>query len=188
MGEKANQLALEVQTSNRPRSRCNRRAKLPRKVTKRIIFKKNGENKGNLLLVTATIIAVMAYQAAISPPAGVTGLDAKEIFFFVSGVSVKRKFFVWLLRAAMWITIMSMTQAYLLAVSTFSPGTNEYYGTVVAILIVAVTWGKMILVSFLLITYCSIVAVLWKAESRKNYSKYPSKIPPRLIVNLEFKK
>ncbi|KAK1362716.1 hypothetical protein POM88_047190 [Heracleum sosnowskyi] len=168
----------------------------------------------------------MAYQAAISPPDGVTRIDAKEstehiiksgtsilahsypdenrllwrfntitfiaslsiVFFFVRGVSVKRKFFVWLLCAAMWITIMSMMQAYLLAVSTFSPGTNEYYGTIVAILIAAVTWGRMILVSFLLIIYRSIVAALWKAESRKNYSKYPSKIPPRLIVNLEFKK
>ncbi|KAK1375479.1 hypothetical protein POM88_031672 [Heracleum sosnowskyi] len=169
----------------------------------------------------------MAYQAAISPPAGITGIDAKEstghiiikpgtsilahsypdenilfwrfntvtfiaslsiVFFFVSGVSVKRKFFVWLLRATMWITIVSMTQAFLLAVSTFIPGTNEYYGTVVAILIAAVTWGRMILVSYFLITYRSIVAALWKAESRKNYSKYPSKIPPRLIVNLELKK
>lgn len=161
-------------------------------MTKWSIFKKKGENKGNLLLVAATIIAAMAYQAAISPPGGVIGIDAKEstgqnikpgtsilahyypdekrlfwrfntitfiaslsiVFIFVSGVPQKRKFFIWLLHAAVWITIMSMTQAYLLAVSTFSPaGTNEYYGTVVAILIAAVTWGGMILVSVLLITY-----------------------------------
>ncbi|KAK1404112.1 PGG domain-containing protein [Heracleum sosnowskyi] len=75
-GNKANQMTLEVQTSQQPR--YNRRAKLLRKVTKWSIFKKKGENKGNLLLVAVTIIAAMAYQAAISPPGGVIGIDAKE--------------------------------------------------------------------------------------------------------------
>ncbi|KAK1351891.1 PGG domain-containing protein [Heracleum sosnowskyi] len=40
------------------------------------IFQKSGEKRDNDLLVAATVIAAMAYQAAISPPGGVAAMDA----------------------------------------------------------------------------------------------------------------
>lgn len=79
-GNTTHQLATEVtsnaRTSKEPR--CNKRAKLLKKVKKWSVIKKKGQNKGDSLLVAATVIAAMAYQAAVSPPGGVIGMDANE--------------------------------------------------------------------------------------------------------------
>ncbi|KAK1371113.1 PGG domain-containing protein [Heracleum sosnowskyi] len=206
LGNTSHQLATDVTTNaqilNEPR--CNRRLKLLRKVKKWSILKKKGENKGDSLLVAATVIAAMAYQASISPPGGVIGMDASEIkvstgnsiepgtsilahydprtsklfwmfntisfiaslsiiFLFVSGISAKRKIFIRVLRAAMWIIVSSMALAYLVAVATFIPGPNRHHNsTYVTLLIAAITWDGLIFVSFLFLTYYFI-----RAASRK---------------------
>ncbi|KAL8110279.1 uncharacterized protein LOC141672039 [Apium graveolens] len=204
----SHQLATEV-TNNAQTSReqrCNRRVKLLRKVKKWSILKKKGENKGDSLLVAATVIAAMAYQASISPPGGVIGKDAGEskistensiepgtsilahydpqtsklfwmfntisfiaslsiIFLFVSGISAKRKIFIRVLRAAMWIIVSSMALAYLVAVTTFIPGPNKHHnGTFVTLLIAAITWDGLILVSLLFLTYYLIRAASKKVK------------------------
>lgn len=213
-GNTTHQLATEV-TSNARTSKepqCNRRAKLLKKV-KKWSFKKKGENKGDLLLVAATVIAAMAYQAAISPPGGVIGMDSNEtktstghdiepgtsilahydpqnsklfwifntisfiaslsiIFLLVTGLSAKRKLFIWVLRAAMWITVTSMAVAYLVAVKSFIPGPHRNHNsTFVTILIAAITWDGLIFVSLLFLTYYIVDAALRKFKNTERISR-----------------
>ncbi|WOG84588.1 hypothetical protein DCAR_0103772 [Daucus carota subsp. sativus] len=215
-GNTTRQLTTEdtnnAQTSTKPR--CNRRAKLVKTVKKWSILKKKGENKGDSLLVAATVIAAMAYQAAVSPPGGVIGLDANEIktsarndmepgtsilahfdpktskffwifntisfiaslsiiFLFVTGISAKRKIFIRVLRAAMWIIVSSMAVAYLVAVTTFIPGPNRNNSsTFVTVLVAAMTWDGLIFVSLLFLIYFSVNAALKKLKKyRKSMSR-----------------
>ncbi|KAL8155041.1 hypothetical protein AgCh_000429 [Apium graveolens] len=96
------------------------------------IFKKQDKKKDKNLLVAATVIAAMAYQAALSPPGGVASVDATQLQFLllmvlmtldleIRGFSLKRKFQIWIIRVAMWITLSSMTVAYVCAVIATSP-------------------------------------------------------------------
>lgn len=48
------------------------------KIPKKGIFRKTLEKSDESLLVAASLIAAMAYQAAISPPGGVAGMDATK--------------------------------------------------------------------------------------------------------------
>lgn len=206
--KESTEVTSNARTSKEPR--CNKRAKLLKKVKKWSVIKKKGQNKGDSLLVAATVIAAMAYQAAVSPPGGVIGMDANEtkisvghniepgtsilahydphtsklfwtcntmsfiaslsiIFLLVTGISAKRKLFIWVLRAAMWIIVSSMVFAYLVAVASFIPGPhrhhNSIYGTV---LIAALTWDGLVFVSLLFLTYY-LVDAAWRkvAQYRK---------------------
>lgn len=219
-------------TSNAQTSKvpcCNRRAKLLRKVKKGSILKKKGKSKGESLLVAATVIAAMAYQAAISPPGGVFSVDANDvkisdghnidpgtsilahydphtskffwicntisfiaslsiILFLASGISAKRKIFIRVLRAAMWIIASSMALAYLIAVTTFISGPNRHHNsTYVTLLIAAITWDGLILVTLSFPTYCLIRAALtkvkqWTKRMSRNSRETVLTESPRIIV------
>lgn len=150
------------------------------------IFQEVEEKKDEYLLIAASVIAAMAYTAAISPPGGIASVDAgkapdssKElkpseslmgyfdsnlsdrfwifntislltslsiIFFYVSGFSLKRKFQIWLMRVAMWITITSMAIAYVFAVRATNPSTHR--GTQRTLNIGVISWGVMLLITY----------------------------------------
>lgn len=176
--------------------------KMWNKFTNFTIFQEKQEKRDNTLLVAASVIAAMSYQAAISPPGGVSAMDATEysrdhnqfdspkykryhldpavsllayfnpnlsytfwisnhisfmasltvIFLYVSGATLKRRFFTWIIRAAMWITLTSMTIAYVCAVSA-TTGSTEYYDTLYPLLFGLLAWGILIFVSIVVLVY-----------------------------------
>ncbi|WOG84587.1 hypothetical protein DCAR_0103771 [Daucus carota subsp. sativus] len=172
---------------------CNKRVELLEKLKRWGNLEKKAKNKGDSLLVAATVIASMAYQAAISPPGGhETGnsnscttdpmrsklfwifdtisfiASLSIIFLFVNGISAKRRFFIWVMRAAMWITVQSMALAYLLAAVTLIPDPNIYNRTYVTFFIAAGTWYGLIIVSLLLLIYRLVDAASRKAKKSRD--------------------
>ncbi|XP_017223646.1 ankyrin repeat-containing protein At2g01680-like [Daucus carota subsp. sativus] len=191
--------AAKTGTSN---SKC---LKIFDKFTKFTIFRETREARDDALLVAASVIAAMAYTAAISPPGGVASMDAKEfpplgspggspdslkdkyfhlnpaasllayfnpnlsytfwisnnisfmaslsvIFLYVSGSSLKRRFFTWLIRGAMWVTLTSMTIAYVCAVSA-TTGATEDYNALYPLVFGLLAWGILVFVTFLVLVY-----------------------------------
>ena len=153
----------------------------------------------------------MAYQAAISPPGGVAGVDATEyqadykdsvsgiiydlepassllsyfyeglnngfwmsntisfmaalsvIFIYVSGATLKQRVFIWLIRFAMWITLTSMTAAYVCAVVATSPDylkdfkTSFKHSKPIFLLVAGLfAWIAMVIIAVLVVVYRSI--------------------------------
>lgn len=85
------------------------------------------------------------------------------IFLLVTGISAKRKLFIRVLRAAMWIIVSSMAGAYLVAVTSFIPGPHRHHNsTFVTVLIAAMTWDGLVFVSLLFLTYYLVDAALRK--------------------------
>lgn len=168
------------------------------KKVKNFFFQDKMVKRDERLLVAASVIAAMAYQAAISPPGGVAGLDAHElalapspgderlilpadsllavyypklsemfwasntisfmaalsvIFLYVSGATLKRRFFIWFIRAAMWITLSSMGAAYILAVLATNPQYFSNNNTLAALFYGLLAWMGLILLSFLVLVY-----------------------------------
>ncbi|KAL8110278.1 uncharacterized protein LOC141674653 [Apium graveolens] len=158
---------------------CNKRAELLRKVKRWSNLKKRGKNKGDSLLVAATVLASMAYQAVISLPGGVISMDVNEIKVgtkhnIKAGTSilaqhdpVRSKLF-WIFytsRAAMWTTVPSMALAYLLAAVTLTPDPNIQDSTYVTLLIAASKWYALTIASLLFLVYRFIIAASRKAEN-----------------------
>lgn len=74
------------------------------------------------------------------------------IFLYVSGATLKRRFFTWLIRAAMWITLTSMTIAYVCAVSA-TTGSTDYYDALYPLFFGVFAWGILIFVSIVVLVY-----------------------------------
>ncbi|KAI3714527.1 hypothetical protein L6452_21483 [Arctium lappa] len=122
------------------------------------------EKKSDALLVAASVIAAMNYQAAISPPGGayqdtlrningtivyeagqaisayVTPFEYRRfcisntisftfsmttMFLFLSGLSLKRRIFSFLLTASMFVTITATTYSYKLAMEATTPAHDD---------------------------------------------------------------
>ncbi|KAK1351894.1 hypothetical protein POM88_053899 [Heracleum sosnowskyi] len=172
-----------------------------KKFEKYSIFQKAEEKKDEHLLIAASVIAAIAYSAAISPPGGIASVDAGKppafapnslkpsesllgyfdsnlsdrfwifntislltslsvIFFYVSGLSLKRKFQVWLMRVAMWITISSMAIAYVFAVRATNPSTHK--DTQKTLNIGVIAWGIMLFVTYA----CAWVNWIWTRDDQ----------------------
>ncbi|KAL6330798.1 hypothetical protein AAG906_009226 [Vitis piasezkii] len=105
--------------------------------------------KRDALMVAATLIAGMAFQAAVNPPGGVWGEEKSPVmvrrwyrlfmtcnavsfvaslsivFLVVSGVPfVKRGILMWLLMIIMWITLTFMALTYMFSILAIAP-TND---------------------------------------------------------------
>ena len=190
------------------------------------IFHEEVERRDDTLLVGASVIAAMAYAAAISPPGGVTGFDADAfinsldsnstdsnstqsamflppggsllayfwpglsdafwisntisfmaalsvIFLYVSGYSLKKKIFVLFIRGAMWLTLTSMTTAYVCAVVATSPGyskgleaSSKYNKTDLVLVIGFLAWIGMIMVALLVAAYPYVHSIVMKIVRR----------------------
>lgn len=126
------------------------------------------ENRGTLM-VAATVIAAMAYQAGLNPPGGVWSEDDpngpngpkiagesvmayqyplySRIFWVcntvsfvaslsitllvVSGIPLKRRIIMWILMAAMWVTITFMVFSYCSSMVTISTSSLENEGRII---------------------------------------------------------
>lgn len=180
------------------------------------IFQKKEEKKDKDLLIAASVIAAMAYQAAISPPGGIASVDAAEapvppassyelkpsdsllasfypdlsdifwifntislmaalsvIFLYVSGFSLKRHIQIWIIRVAMWITLSSMTVAYVCAVIATTPTTDfgKVSNTFTALIFAMVAWVGLLAFS-LLVLGVQFIRYIFR---NKNKSQVPSK-------------
>ena len=168
------------------------------------------------VLLAATVIAAMSYQAAINPPGGVAGLDATEfsapdplqqtfyiqpgnsilayfysslsntfwtsntisfmaalsvIFLYVTGATLKRKLFIWLIRGAMWITLTAMSVAYFCAVLATTPSFYSTDYTFNAIFYGLCTWIGLIVLSSFAVTYRAIRYVLRRIKKGSDARK-----------------
>ncbi|KAL8092950.1 hypothetical protein AgCh_034997 [Apium graveolens] len=137
--------------------------KMWKKVKRFTFFQEKREKRDKILLVAASVIAAMAYQATISPPGGVAGTDAtKDIYgpapansllayyypdLSDSGATLKQRFFVWLIRAAMWITLTSMIMAYSCAVAATTQEEFATNSTAAAVTLGLLTWLGLIILS-----------------------------------------
>lgn len=103
-------------------------------------LKKHGDwldKKYDSLMVTATVIATMSFQAGLSPPGGgQKEAGGYRLFFLyntvsflaslstlsllVSGLPLKRRVVMWILMAAMWVTIQFMALTYLVSMMIFT--------------------------------------------------------------------
>ncbi|KAL8105296.1 hypothetical protein AgCh_029187 [Apium graveolens] len=180
------------------------------------ILEKKEEKKDKDLLVAASVIAAMAYQAAISPPGGVASVDASldavppassyqlrpsdsllasfysklsdifwifntislmaslsVIFLYVSGFSLKRHIQIWVIRIAMWITLSSMTVAYVCAVIATTPTTDldKVTNTLTALIIAMIAWAGLLIFSLVILG----VRFFCYLFTDKNESQLPSK-------------
>ncbi|WOG94951.1 hypothetical protein DCAR_0314248 [Daucus carota subsp. sativus] len=186
------------------------------KMKKFTIHQNKAAIKDEYVILAATVIAAMAYQAAISPPGGVASADATEasapdpyfqyfslypgdsllaymysslsnvfwtantisfmaalsvIFLYVSGATLKQKLFIWLIRAAMWITLTAMTVAYVCAVWATTPTYDSNDKTLRAVLIGLGIWMGLIFLSILAVIYRAIRYVV-RIIKRKNKARW----------------
>ncbi|WOG94958.1 hypothetical protein DCAR_0314255 [Daucus carota subsp. sativus] len=192
------------------------------------IFHEEVERRDDTLLVGASVIAAMAFAAAISPPGGVTGFDADAfinsldsnstdsnstqsvnmfpppggsllayfwpglsdafwisntisfmaslsvIFLYVSGYALKKKIFVRFIRGAMWLTLTSMTTAYVCAVEATSAGYEAKKN--LALVMGFLAWMGMIVVALLVAAYpsvrCIVTAIVRRMAARNKVNTY----------------
>ncbi|KAK3438790.1 hypothetical protein EUGRSUZ_C03604, partial [Eucalyptus grandis] len=105
------------------------------------------KEKRDSLMIAATVIAVMAYQAGLNPPGNVNidngrklsrGLpifwisntvsflaSLSTIFLLMSGLPLGKKVLMWILTAIMWVTITFMALTYLESMMVISYATME---------------------------------------------------------------
>ncbi|XAR53464.1 hypothetical protein NMG60_11022027 [Bertholletia excelsa] len=164
------------------------------------------ENMRNAWMVTATVIASMAYQAGLSPPCGVWQENSEYqldfqtkinvtagksilavtdeptyitflitntisfvtslsmIFLLVSGLPIKKKIMMWILKATMWMTIAAMAFTYYLSMSAITPD----YSHGIAYMMGASVWAWMLLIGFNFLGHtCRFI--YWIIRSVKNW-------------------
>ncbi|KAE8730748.1 VAMP713 protein [Hibiscus syriacus] len=179
-----------------------------RKDGKRSVKNKNGdwlERKRNTLMLVASLLAAMAFQAGINPPSGVwqdngpSGFSSTEsngknhtagfsvladnhqrvytlfiawnttgflaslsiILMLISGLPLRRRFFMWVLMVIMWVAITAMALTYLECLVALTPDhQNSLLITILGIavlvwigLMLILLLGHMIRVLFRLIKY-----------------------------------
>ncbi|KAK8602131.1 hypothetical protein V6N13_058215 [Hibiscus sabdariffa] len=156
---------------------------------------KNGdwlERKRNTLMLVASLLAAMAFQAGVNPPSGVwqdngsSGFSSTEsngknhtaglsvladnysdvytvflignttgflaslsiILLLISGLPLRRRFFMWVLMVIMWVAITAMALAYLACIIALTP--DHSYSSVITILATAMCiWIGLMLILLL---------------------------------------
>lgn len=89
------------------------------------------------------------------------------IFLFTSGLPINRRILIWLLRAAMWVTVSSMALAYLVALGAITPPSAEQ-STMYHINDYALyTWLGLIGISLLVLICRLILSVVRKCRKKR---------------------
>ncbi|XP_017240133.2 uncharacterized protein LOC108212932 [Daucus carota subsp. sativus] len=202
------------------------------KMKKYTILQEKAAQRDEYVLLAATVIASIAYQAAISPPGGVSSGEAPDssnqypelypgdsflayfntslsnvfwtantisymaalsvIFLYVSGATLKQKLFIWLIRAAMWITLTANTLAYACAVAATHLNYNADDYTVNGVLVGLIVWLGLIFLSLLAVIFRAIRYMVRKiikkndAWKKRYTSRHPASITPQNIHVVSF--
>ncbi|KAL4297037.1 hypothetical protein GQ457_12G023970 [Hibiscus cannabinus] len=134
------------------------------------------ERKRNILMLVASLLAAMAFQAGVNPPSGVwqdngpSGFSSTEsngknhtagfsvladnyprgytkfliwnttaflaslsiILLLISGLPLRRRFFMWVLMVIMWLAVTAMASSYLACIVALTP--DHSYSSVINIL------------------------------------------------------
>ncbi|KAK8682955.1 hypothetical protein V6N13_039033 [Hibiscus sabdariffa] len=127
------------------------------------------ERKRNILMLVASLLAAMAFQAGVNPPSGVwqdngpSGFSLTEsngknhtagysvladnhprgytnflifnttgflaslsiILLLISGLPLRRRFFMWILMVIMWVAVTAMALAYLVSIAVLTPAHSD---------------------------------------------------------------
>ncbi|KAJ4717521.1 putative Ankyrin repeat family protein [Melia azedarach] len=104
------------------------------------------EEKRNTLMVVASLIATMAFQACVNPPSNshsdqygtfllynTIGFLASLsiILLLISGLPLKRRLFVWIFMVIMWIAITAVALTYIVSIGFLADPSShaEWYST-----------------------------------------------------------
>ncbi|XVE98389.1 hypothetical protein REPUB_Repub03eG0102600 [Reevesia pubescens] len=133
------------------------------------------EKKRNALMVVASLIATMAFQAGTNPPSGVwqesneagssimaynnpnryQGFLTYNTIGFLASLNFIpllingfRRIFAWILMVIMWVAITAMAMTYMLSILTFTP--SHASGVSFRVLVIGMlVWGSVLMLLFL---------------------------------------
>ncbi|TXG61816.1 hypothetical protein EZV62_013179 [Acer yangbiense] len=148
------------------------------------------DKKRSVLMVVASLIATVAFQAGLNPPGGVrqeTGYsvlyDSHRVIYIlflaynttgfvsslsiilllISGLPIRRKCFVWILMVVMWVAVTAMAFTYLTSITVL---TDSWEANLVGLLVMLV-W--LVLMGILLLVHSIRLGKLfmeWRTKAR----------------------
>ncbi|KAK2644962.1 hypothetical protein Ddye_020157 [Dipteronia dyeriana] len=131
------------------------------------------EKKRSVLMVVASLIATVAFQAALNPPGGVhqeTGYSVlydshrvtyilflaynttgfvsslSIILLLISGLPIRHKCFVWILMVVMWVAVTAMAFTYMCSITVLTDSREANLVGLVVMLVWLVLMGILLLV------------------------------------------
>ena len=165
------------------------------------------ERKRDTLMLVASLLATMAFQAGVNPPSGVwqdpppsgsssNNSDHKAgfsimadndaslyssfiisntvgflaslsiILLLISGLPLRRRFFMWVLMVIMWVAITAMALTYLASVTAFTPERDLQLKIIAIVLFVWIGLMLLLLLGHTIRLIIRLIKYLWKLVNR----------------------